>query len=45
MSGFYSEDIPAIKEKAESLGLKDNGYEVRNNWVAHSFTKYVPHVF
>jgi len=39
MSGFYSEDIPAIKEKAESLGLKDTGHKVRNNWVAYSFTK------
>jgi len=39
MSGFYSEDIPVIKEKAESLGLKDAGHTVRNNWVAYSFTK------
>ncbi|WP_340113915.1 50S ribosomal protein L11 methyltransferase [Maribellus mangrovi] len=39
MSGFYSEDIPAIKEKAESLGLKDVGYTVKNNWVAYTFLK------
>jgi len=39
MSGFYSEDIQALKEKAESLGLKDGGHTVRNNWVAYSFTK------
>lgn len=39
MSGFYSEDIPAIKEKAESLGLTDSGFEVQNNWVAYSFKK------
>jgi ribosomal protein L11 methyltransferase len=39
MSGFYSEDIPTIKAKAESLGLKDAGYKVRNNWVAYSFIK------
>lgn len=37
MSGFYSEDIPAIKEKAESMGLKDGGYELRNKWVAQVF--------
>ena len=37
MSGFYSEDIQAIKEKAESLGFKDNGYQVKNNWVAYAF--------
>lgn len=39
MSGFYSEDIPVIKEKAESLGLKDAGYNIRNNWIAYSFEK------
>ena len=39
MSGFYSEDIPAIKEKAESNGLQHHGYDVRNNWVAYSFRK------
>jgi len=39
MSGFYSEDIPDIKSKAESLGLTDAGFVKKNNWVAHSFTK------
>ncbi len=39
MSGFYSADIPAIKEKAESLGLTSSGFEVQNNWVAYSFMK------
>ena len=39
MSGFYTEDIPAIKLKAESLGLNDSGFKTRNNWVAHSFQK------
>ncbi|WP_167609084.1 50S ribosomal protein L11 methyltransferase [Maribellus sediminis] len=39
MSGFYSEDIPAIKEKAESLGLKDAGHQIKNNWVAYAFVK------
>jgi len=34
MSGFYTEDIAEIKPKAESLGLKDNGFKTKNNWVA-----------
>ena len=37
MSGFYTEDIPVIKTKAESLGLTDIGYQSKNNWVAHTF--------
>jgi len=39
MSGFYAEDIPDIKSKAESLGLKDNGFKSKNNWIAYSFKK------
>ncbi len=39
MSGFYTEDIPDIKDKAESLGLQDAGFVEKNNWVAHSFIK------
>lgn len=39
MSGFYKEDMQAIKEKAESLGLKDAGFKAMNNWVAYSFYK------
>lgn len=39
MSGFYSEDLQAIKNKAESLGLQDAGYTQRNNWVAYAFSK------
>ena len=39
MSGFYTEDIPDIKTKAESLGLNDTGFKKRNNWVTHSFQK------
>ncbi|MFV0267603.1 MAG: 50S ribosomal protein L11 methyltransferase, partial [Draconibacterium sp.] len=39
MSGFYKEDIPAIKTKAESLGLQDAGFKEKNNWVAYSFKK------
>jgi ribosomal protein L11 methyltransferase len=37
MSGFYTEDIPDIKSKAESLGLNDNGFKTKNNWVAYGF--------
>jgi ribosomal protein L11 methyltransferase len=39
MSGFYLEDIPDIKAKAESIGLTDNGFVEKNTWVAHSFKK------
>lgn len=39
MSGFYTEDIPDIKTKAESLGLKDTGFKTKNNWVAYAFMK------
>lgn len=41
MSGFYTDDIQDIKSKAESLGLKDNGFKTKNNWVATSFRKPV----
>jgi len=39
MSGFYTEDIQDIKNKAEILGLKDNGFKTKNNWVAASYKK------
>lgn len=39
MSGFYTEDIQDIKNKAESLGMSDAGFVEKNNWVAHSFLK------
>lgn len=39
MSGFYTEDIQDIKDKAEELGLRDAGFVQKNNWVAHSFVK------
>jgi len=41
MSGFYTEDIQDIKNKAEELGLKDAGFVEKNNWVAHSFVKKI----
>ena len=37
LSGFYTDDIQAIKEKAESQGLNDNGFKNKNNWVALCF--------
>lgn len=37
MSGFYRQDLDAIKTSAESLGLKYQGYRERNNWVAACF--------
>lgn len=39
LSGFYKEDIPAIKTRAEEFELQNSGYKQKNNWVAHSFTK------
>ena len=39
MSGFYTEDIPVIKEKAESLGLKYEDFKEKNYWVAVKFLK------
>lgn len=34
MSGFYTEDIPAIKTECERNGLNFISYAERNNWVA-----------
>lgn len=34
MSGFYKEDIPAIREKCEQNGLKYLNSSVMDNWVA-----------
>ena len=39
MSGFYTEDIAIIREKAESLGLKYEDFKEKNNWVAVKFLK------
>lgn len=39
LSGFYKEDIPDIKSQAEKQGLTDAGFKLKNNWVAHKFTK------
>lgn len=37
MSGFYVEDIPIIREKAESLGMKYIHHRAKNNWAAVKF--------
>ena len=34
MSGFYVQDIPAIQEKAESLGMEFVHHREKNNWAA-----------
>lgn len=39
MSGFYTEDIAVIREKAESLGLQYLDFKEKNNWVAVKFLK------
>ena len=39
MSGFYEEDVPAIRQCAASLGLNYEGHRSRNNWVVIRFTK------
>lgn len=37
MSGFYVQDIPTIREKAESLGMKFIHHREKNNWAAVKF--------
>nr|WP_320059010.1 50S ribosomal protein L11 methyltransferase [uncultured Bacteroides sp.] len=37
MSGFYTEDIPLIREEAESLGLQFIESKEKNNWAAVKF--------
>lgn len=37
MSGFYVEDIPVIREKAESLGMEFVHHREKNRWVAVKF--------
>lgn len=39
LSGFYAQDMPDVKAKAESLGLIETGFQEKNNWVAYSFRK------
>ncbi len=37
MSGFYDDDIPAIKKKAEAFGFTYKGYSEKDKWIAVSF--------
>lgn len=39
MSGFYAEDVPLIREKAESLGLRFTQSKSQNNWTAVKFVR------
>jgi ribosomal protein L11 methyltransferase len=39
LSGFYKQDIPDIKEKAESLELQEFTFKEKNLWVVYSFKK------
>ena len=39
LSGFYTHDMPDVKAKAESLGLRETGFQEKNNWVVYSFEK------
>ncbi len=39
LSGFYRDDMPAIKNRAEEFGLHDAGFKTKNNWVAYTFIK------
>ena len=39
LSGFYTQDMPDVKRKAESLGLVETGFREKNNWVVYSFIK------
>ena len=39
LSGFYTQDMPDVKKKAESLGLIETGFHEKNNWVVYAFRK------
>ena len=39
MSGFYTEDIPVIREKAELLQLTYQSNKIKDNWTASVFHK------
>lgn len=39
MSGFYSEDLQMIKDKAAELGMSYNYHKVKDNWTCVSFNK------
>ncbi|MBC5994697.1 50S ribosomal protein L11 methyltransferase [Pontibacter cellulosilyticus] len=37
LSGFYTEDLPMIQERASELGLDYTSHRVKNNWVSAIF--------
>ncbi|MHC2991300.1 50S ribosomal protein L11 methyltransferase [Pontibacter sp. HJ8] len=37
LSGFYTEDLPALQERATELGLNYVSHRVKNNWVSAIF--------
>jgi ribosomal protein L11 methyltransferase len=37
LSGFYTEDLRAIQQRAEALGLQYQSHRVKNNWVSALF--------
>ena len=39
MSGFYEADIPALRDRAESLGLTWAGQTLRDEWACIEFTR------
>ena len=39
MSGFYTQDLPSIHQKAAELGMTYGDQKMKQNWVAVSFTK------
>ncbi len=39
MSGFYTEDIPMIRDEAERLGLTYQSHKAKDNWTAVVFQK------
>lgn len=39
LSGFYTEDIPMIREEAERIGLTYVSHKIKDNWTAVIFNK------
>jgi len=39
LSGFYTHDMADVKERTQSLGLLETGFQEKNNWVVYSFQK------
>jgi len=39
LSGFYKNDMTDVKQNAESLGLLEQSFQERNNWVVYIFNK------